>query len=68
MPGMSGDKLAAAMLSIRPDLPIVLCTGYSHRISEARAREIGIGGYVMKPMTDNELANAVRRVLDGSEP
>jgi CheY-like chemotaxis protein len=65
---MSGGKLAAAMLSIRPDLPIVLCTGYSQRVSEAKAREIGIRAYVMKPMTDNELANAVRRVLDGREP
>jgi len=68
MPRMSGDELAAAMLSIRPDLPIVLCTGYSQRISEARAREIGIRAYVTKPTTDNELANAVRRVLDGMEP
>jgi PAS domain S-box-containing protein len=64
MPRMTGDKLAAAMLSIRPDLPVVLCTGYSHRISEARAREIGIRAFVMKPTTENELAKAVRRALD----
>jgi len=68
MPHMTGDELAVEMLSIRPDLPIVLCTGYSRRISERRAREMGIRAFVMKPLTRMELARTVRHVLDETPP
>ncbi len=64
MPHMTGDKLAAEMLSIRADMPIILCTGYSRRISEKRAGEMGIRAFVMKPWAQHELANKVREVLD----
>jgi len=64
MPHMTGDELAKEILSIRPDIPIVLCTGYSKRISDIKAKEIGIRAFVMKPLTQHELASAVRRVLD----
>ncbi len=64
MPAMTGDELAEELLAIRPDLPIILCTGYSHRISEAKAREIGIRAFLMKPLTQQELARTVRRILD----
>jgi CheY-like chemotaxis protein len=64
MPYMAGDELAATLLSIRPELPVVLCTGYSERISEARGRELGIRAFVMKPPTQNELAYTVRMALD----
>ena len=65
MPGMRGDKLAEEIMAIRPDIPMILCTGYSRQITEERAREIGIRAFVMKPLTANELGNVVRRVLDG---
>lgn len=64
MPGMRGDKLAMEILSIRPDIPIVLCTGYNKQISEEKAKETGIQAFLMKPLTQRELANTVRRVLD----
>ena len=64
MPGMRGDKLAMEILSIRPGLPIVLCTGYNKQISEGRAKDIGVQAFLMKPLTQRELANTVRRVLD----
>ena len=64
MPQMTGDELTKEILSIRPDIPIVLCTGYSNRISDEKAKEIGISAFVMKPLTQHELANTVRRVLD----
>ncbi len=64
MPGMRGDMLAEEILAIRPDIPVILCTGYSRQMSNEKAREIGIRAFVMKPLTQHELANTVRRVLD----
>ncbi|OPY84065.1 MAG: Blue-light-activated protein [Syntrophus sp. PtaU1.Bin208] len=63
MPHMRGDELAAEMLKIRSDIPIILCTGYSDLISEEKAREIGIRQFLMKPLSLGDLARAVRKVL-----
>ncbi len=65
MPGMTGDVLARELMKIRPDLPIILCTGYSQRIDERRAREKGIRALVMKPILVHEIDVAVRRALSG---
>jgi CheY-like chemotaxis protein len=67
MPNMTGDKLAIAMMEIRPDLPVIICTGYSRRISETAAAEIGIRGFAYKPLVKADLANLVRKVLDASQ-
>jgi len=64
MPNMTGDRLAVELFRIRPDIPIILCTGYSTRITEREARALGIQAFVMKPLTQHELARTVRRVLD----
>lgn len=66
MPGMTGDQLALKLLALRPDMPIILSTGFSHVIDEARAKSIGIRDVIMKPVARKELAAAVRRVLDQS--
>ena len=66
MSRMTGDKLAQEILKLRSDMPIILCTGYSNRISEARARELGIRKYIEKPIEMENLARSVREVLDGS--
>jgi PAS domain S-box-containing protein len=67
MPGISGDRLAMELLTIRPDLPIILCTGFSERFDQGRATMLGIRKVIMKPMSMNELANAIRDVLDAPE-
>lgn len=64
MPKMTGDELATAILSIRPEMPIILCTGYSRRMSVQKAKEIGIRAFIMKPLAQQDLANTVREVLD----
>jgi PAS domain S-box-containing protein len=64
MPQMTGTKLAQELLRLRPDLPIILCTGFSESISAERAKEIGIKDYIMKPLVISELAKTIRRVLD----
>jgi PAS domain S-box-containing protein len=65
MPNMTGDKLAIEMMKIRPDIPVILCTGYSKRISDESAAHIGIKAFAHKPIVRSELAKTVREVLDG---
>ena len=65
MPKMTGDQLASALLKIRKDLSIILCTGFSTKISRERAQEIGARALVMKPFVTRDLALVIRKVLDG---
>ncbi len=65
MPEMTGIVLAERLLKVRPDIPIVLCTGYSEMVSAESAREAGISAFAMKPMVKQELAETIRRALDG---
>lgn len=64
MPQMTGEKLAQKLLEIRPDIPIILCTGFSALISENKAKDMGIKGFVMKPFVIQDLAKMIRRVLE----
>jgi PAS domain S-box-containing protein len=64
MPAMTGAELAAQMLQIRPDLPIILCTGYSSIISREEARSMGIKSFAAKPLGKRELAILVRKSLN----
>jgi DNA-binding NtrC family response regulator len=63
MPGMTGITLAKSLLKVRPDLPIVLCTGYSDAVSQASAKTAGVREFLMKPLGRQDLAEAVRRAL-----
>ncbi len=64
MPNMTGDCLAQELRQIRPDEPVVLCTGFSELIDEDKAKAIGIDGYVMKPIVMEDIAETIREVLD----
>lgn len=64
MPNMTGDKLAGELLKIRPDIPIILCTGFSEKISEEKAKALGIREFILKPIAMSRLANILRKVLD----
>lgn len=63
MPSMTGEILAGEMRRIRPDIPIVLCTGFSETINEERAKALGIGAFLMKPFSVTEIAETIRCVL-----
>lgn len=67
MPGMTGTELAKVLLSLRPDIPIVLTTGFSETINASEAKSMGIRAFVMKPLTRGELAETIRRVLEHDE-
>jgi CheY-like chemotaxis protein len=64
MPNMTGVELAKKIIEIRPDIPMIICTGFSEKISENKAITMGIRGYVMKPVVKSELAKKIREVLD----
>lgn len=63
MPGMTGVDLSRRMLQIRPDIPVILCTGYSSLISEEKAKAMGIRGFAMKPFSKTEISHLIRKVL-----
>jgi CheY-like chemotaxis protein len=65
MPNMTGKSLAKEMMVIRPEIPVILYTGFSEQIDENSAREMGIKAYLMKPIVMHDLAKTVREVLDG---
>ncbi|MBW2608231.1 MAG: PAS domain S-box protein, partial [Deltaproteobacteria bacterium] len=64
MPKMTGDKLAKEILSIRPDMPIILCSGFSEKIDAEKAKELGISKYIEKPLYMSDFVVTVREVLD----
>ena len=64
MPRMTGDMLVKEILKIRPDMPTILCTGFSEKIDEERSKELGISAYIVKPFDRRDLAKLVRKVLD----
>ena len=63
MPGMTGLDLARRILTLRPNMPIILCTGYSTLISEEEAKAHGIRAFALKPLTKKDMAVLIRRVL-----
>ena len=64
MPKMTGDEFATELMRIRPEIPIILCTGFSERITKGKAKGMGIRKFIMKPLVTSELAEAVREMLD----
>ncbi|MFH0724804.1 MAG: response regulator [Pseudomonadota bacterium] len=63
MPIMTGDRLAGELRLIKPGIPIILCTGFTEKMDEQRAREMGVNGFLMKPVVKSDLARMVRNVL-----
>ncbi len=63
MPGITGDMLAKEMISIRKDIPVILCTGFNEHISEREAHKIGIREFIMKPVNMKMLSEAIDRVI-----
>jgi two-component system, cell cycle sensor histidine kinase and response regulator CckA len=64
MPGMTGVGFARELLRLKPELPIIICTGFSEHIGPERIEKLGIKGFLMKPVTLRDLAVLVRKVLD----
>ena len=67
MPNMTGERLAGELMKIRPDIPVILCSGFSHKMSGKKAGDLGIKACIMKPLIGSDLAVAVRRAMDPGE-
>ncbi len=64
MPNMAGDRLSKQLIQIRPDIPILLCTGFGDIISREQAASIGIKDFLLKPVNINNFAKTIRQALD----
>ena len=64
MPGLTGMQLAKEILSIRPELPIIICTGFSEWLNEEQVYKLGVKGLLMKPMSKARIAETIRNLLD----
>ncbi len=64
MPQMTGVALSEKLMDIRPDIPIIICTGHSALVDEEKAKELGLAAYIMKPIDMRETAQTIRKVLD----
>ena len=67
MPDVSGQDLIKELLKIKPKLLTILCTGYSTKIDEDKAKKLGIKAFCMKPLDLAELLEKTRRVLDEAQ-
>jgi len=63
MPDMAGDRLAVEMKKIRPDIPILLCTGFSERMTSEKIRDLGVQGLLTKPMLTRDLDVTLRKIF-----
>lgn len=66
MPEMTGAVLSEYILGLRPDFPIILCTGYSALISEEKAKSMGIREFALKPLVKSDIAVLIRKALGDS--
>ncbi|WP_163339795.1 AAA family ATPase [Desulfopila sp. IMCC35008] len=64
MPNLTGDQLIVEILKVRQDMPTIICTGYSAKMSDKKAKEMGVSSFAMKPLAKSDLAIKVRKVLD----
>ena len=64
MPHLTGERLAEEIMAMRPGFPVILCTGFSERISVKKAEKMGIQGFLMKPVDRVEMAWTIRKCLD----
>lgn len=64
MPNMTGEKLAAEIKRVRPNLPVVVVTGFSEKMDEEKSRLMGVNGYLLKPVLKKDLAQLLRQIFD----
>jgi PAS domain S-box-containing protein len=65
MPGVTGEELVRRARALRPDVPIILCTGYSERMTPEAAAALGVDRFALKPVAPSELRRLVREAIDG---
>ena len=64
MPVMTGERLARELRRFRPDIPIILCTGFSHTMTASKAQALGVDAFLLKPLGFRELGLALQQILE----
>jgi CheY-like chemotaxis protein/two-component sensor histidine kinase len=64
MPNMTGDILARELMRLKPDIPVILCSGFSDKINRKNALDMGVREFVIKPLVLKKIADTIRKVLD----
>jgi len=64
MPNLTGTQLSSELISIRPDIPVILCTGFGEDVSPDDVKSIGIKKFVMKPLSKQKIGTIIRNILD----
>jgi PAS domain S-box-containing protein len=64
MPHMTGEEFSQNLLAIRPDLPVIICTGYSESMTPQERQKLGIKGFALKPILMEQIASLIREILD----
>ncbi len=64
MPKVTGDEVAAQVLQIRPELPVIICTGFSKKATPSELKAQGVRQVIMKPYQIDDMAVVVREILD----
>jgi|GEM_PF-2286315 len=67
MPDLTGEKFAVELKQIRKDIPVILCTGFSSKISVGTVESMGVDGFLMKPVGKKDLLKTIRSLLDGKK-
>ena len=67
MPHMTGDQLALELMAIRPEIPVMICTGYSEKITKELLARLNVKALILKPIIRNELLISVRSILDAEK-
>ena len=63
MPNLTGDELSKELIAARPDIPVILCTGFSTKVTAERATNLGIRKLALKPILKNDIAETIREIL-----
>ncbi len=65
MPNLTGDRLTSEVIAIRPDMPVIIATGYTDAIDNEKVKHSGIAAFISKPCKKQDLAKTIRLILDG---
>jgi CheY-like chemotaxis protein len=63
MPGLTGVEIAQSILEVRPDIPVLLITGYSEKISAENAKSFGLSGFFPKPINENLFLDKINNLV-----
>jgi len=65
MPHVTGLQLAQQLKALAPEVKVIVCTGFSEQVDAQKAVDLGLAGFIMKPMLKAEIAALIRKAIEG---